>query len=1166
MLVSKRKCLSVLVIALFLIMNIGAVAVAAPIKEGFSVWTGPVPSFDSVKKPWTIKFSKPLLASDVKAANIYITDVDNTVFPSALELSTDGQQVTITPSGSYTAGSDYRLYISDQIHDRNGNKLSQAKVMPFKVSPASSSLSDNISIGQTGGVETKDGEVLLTSPAASSATSGQRSLAAASSTVEDFEYNISYVAHVLPVTVDKDTNGDGTLESLTVMANDIYIDENRAFVSYNYRGGVYAGAVQILDISDALNPVILSELKFNNMDINAVYYDSSSGKLLFGGGVEGVFSTGETSFVARVDAANPQVSDIASSITALPSSCVTSITKKDSQYYVGVGANNGAVIVLNENMQQINSRDINDVRDIDSYDQSFVALTAAFPTGSSGKLISSLDADSSSDITVSPFSSPECKSTIDLVAGSDKVLEDEDALACLALANEGFQVIKMGGTDYCNQMVYSLPNPTMSDPDADAGTVGVAYDGGLIFLANGDYGFQVLQIKGMTQDPVTGATSIDPAQFAELVGYHELTGSIYDGHYRANNIAYKQRHITVEGCSREQNLLFVAIEDGVNIYTLTNKNDYEYTPIPDETWEGIHEILVEGQAQDLNGPLVMADANIKLLQDAQVRVVFVDEAASYRNSVGCFITTLSPAAITGSAQITDDKQMVFENASKVNSGGTLVRGDTKLLLPNPVPKDSYIGGYFLQNGYDNSSATDFYTIPALNSDGDRHYVAFVDDINQKIVIALEDLTDLGDKDFNDVIYILDINPFSAADISGLPKMSDLLAAINPLTIASIANVTATVNVGETYTMPTTVTATMSDGTTSEVAVTWNGSIDTSTSGVKETTGTVTGYSGTVSLSVTVNAPAASCPVLDKIWAVGVSSTGKAVEMSGSSGLYGTTACNTTTANSINFAYSTLLHNGDLYIGPNGNPDSVVKFTGDGRNATTNIPEGTIKNLTALQTFALPQFPTCGALTARDSISAGWWPIPSGGFVINENGQYDSISVTNALTINVGDQDRIIRTSSLSVTGTGQITVNRTGTGKLKIFVDDNLTIAGSSSINLYGETDAMEIYYSGASPLNFPGTTVLNGSLYSRNENASITINTTGGIKGHIITGSNIVTVSGDTSVNIRAIYAPNAQVSLTGSSKVKGTVIAKNIILSGASFIYYDSSMDMDFFNSQDW
>ncbi|MDD3268515.1 MAG: Ig-like domain-containing protein [Syntrophomonadaceae bacterium] len=721
-------------------------------------------------------------------------------------------------------------------------------------------LKGNISISSSdtlaGKIASKNGEVTLSNP---TNASQQGLMSSMTINPPNFEYDIRYVAQVMPVTVDSVTvDGQETPQTVTVQANDLLIDENRAFVSYNYRGATFAGAVQIIDISDAEKPRALNELKFNNMDINAVCYDKELNQLLFGGGADpSVFGTGQTSFIARVNVDNITVDDIINSITPLPSSCVTSISKQGNQYYVGVGAHNGAVVVLDGNMQQVGVRNINDVRDIESDGQGFVALTAGLKDELGGwvypgKLISSLEDNSGSDIIVDEFSSPECKSTLALRTGGDKVLEDENALAFLALARDGFQVMKMGGVDHGNQSVYSLANP--SEP-VDSDTVGVAYDGGLAFLANGAYGFQVLRINGMAQDPVSGAKFIDPAQFAELVGYHQLSGGIYDGnYYHANNIAYKKRDIIRNNQTTEQNLLFVAVGDsGVNIYTLTNKNNYDVTPVPDETWDGIHQILVDTRpVQGWNSSIITADPNLRLLKDAQVNVVFVDENASYKNAVGCFVSTLSPSEISTASQIENCKQMVFENASKVDSGGSMVRGDSRLLSPNPINAGNYIGCYFRQNGYGNPNASQYYSIPALNPDSKGHYAIFVDDINQKIVIALEDLDNLGDKDFDDVIIILDIKPFNAVDISQLPKMSELLNQ-NNLTISSVAAIFATVNVGDTYIMPSTVTATMSNGITSQVAVTWEpAQIDTSTAGLKVATGVVAGFNGTVELKVQVN--------------------------------------------------------------------------------------------------------------------------------------------------------------------------------------------------------------------------------------------------------------------------------------------------------------------------
>ena len=67
----------------------------------------------------------------------------------------------------------------------------------------------------------------------------------------------------------------------------------------------------------------------------------------------------------------------------------------------------------------------------------------------------------------------------------------------------------------------------------------------------------------------------------------------------------------------------------------------------------------------------------------------------------------------------------------------------------------------------------------------------------------------------------------------------------------------TVTVGDPVTMPITVIANLSDNTTKDVPVTWNpAAIDTTTAGTKTATGTVDGYDGNVTLTVTVEEAAA----------------------------------------------------------------------------------------------------------------------------------------------------------------------------------------------------------------------------------------------------------------------------------------------------------------------
>lgn len=93
---------------------------------------------------------------------------------------------------------------------------------------------------------------------------------------------------------------------------------------------------------------------------------------------------------------------------------------------------------------------------------------------------------------------------------------------------------------------------------------------------------------------------------------------------------------------------------------------------------------------------------------------------------------------------------------------------------------------------------------------------------------------------------------SNGTVDGYANPFTLTVIVNGLSISNIADVSATVNQGVSYTPPTEVIATMSDGSTNPYSVTWSPStIDTSTHGTKYATGTVVGYSNTVNLTLTV---------------------------------------------------------------------------------------------------------------------------------------------------------------------------------------------------------------------------------------------------------------------------------------------------------------------------
>ncbi len=130
--------------------------------------------------------------------------------------------------------------------------------------------------------------------------------------------------------------------------------------------------------------------------------------------------------------------------------------------------------------------------------------------------------------------------------------------------------------------------------------------------------------------------------------------------------------------------------------------------------------------------------------------------------------------------------------------------------------------------------------------------------------------------------------------------------------------------------------------------------------------------------------AGQAPSLDMIFAL------DSIELTGSSEINGDTGTNSTAPNSVIFQYSTKIRNGNLYIGPGADWDDdgvVVVSNGHGRCPAENIPDGDILNLSSVRNYPMPVFPDLPFSDddAENEMTAGWWPIPEGGFSISESG-------------------------------------------------------------------------------------------------------------------------------------------------------------------------------------
>lgn len=172
----------------------------------------------------------------------------------------------------------------------------------------------------------------------------------------------------------------------------------------------------------------------------------------------------------------------------------------------------------------------------------------------------------------------------------------------------------------------------------------------------------------------------------------------------------------------------------------------------------------------INDSTLLLDPDKLILSTAaDVRVYFVGEGAGYRNSLG-FNTA-------GGGVTSGNPLLIFPDAS---SGGTRT-GSEPLLAGDFVDLGSFAAGtkldfFLIANGASGGNQV-FSTDGSVNPDGINHVVSFAALSGSYLLIGFEDLFGGGDRDFNDVLFAVDI---------GARNLATLTAANEPAAVAILA--------------------------------------------------------------------------------------------------------------------------------------------------------------------------------------------------------------------------------------------------------------------------------------------------------------------------------------------------------------------------------------------
>lgn len=189
-----------------------------------------------------------------------------------------------------------------------------------------------------------------------------------------------------------------------------------------------------------------------------------------------------------------------------------------------------------------------------------------------------------------------------------------------------------------------------------------------------------------------------------------------------------------------------------------------------------------GERQQIDDTGILLDSTkLSLKTQSDVRVYFVGEGAGYANSLG-FTTDGAGSANSPTAKL------IFPNASSrvtsYNPPPTILRTANEPLMPGDFVDLGRMNGntmldfFLIANGASGGQTT-FSTQGSLNPDGINHVVSFAYAMQNSpyLILGFEDLLGGGDRDFNDLIFAVDI---------GAVNIAALVATPEPATMATMA--------------------------------------------------------------------------------------------------------------------------------------------------------------------------------------------------------------------------------------------------------------------------------------------------------------------------------------------------------------------------------------------
>ena len=364
------------------------------------------------------------------------------------------------------------------------------------------------------------------------------------------DYPLTLVAQIDPPTFSGGEN---------LTATHVHLDGNYAYVSYNTVEDGYVGAIDVINISDPLNPKVSSRLYYSNADVNAIEY--SDGYVYAVGGVDSEKSVQATSnsFVAKIPVSDGRMNVDAGIIYGFQEGFNSTDIEVTSTSVVVSSGKDGSITVYDKrDLSIVKDAPFQDLRSVSLNNNQFAVLDA-----SKGVSILDSDLNITKEIAINTDFGAGTKRT--LAFNNDRVIVSEGAkgagiysvlsgslIEYLPILTDGTSEWSETNAVATNAEVILMANGgsglcLSEDKDGDMGIVGiielegsinyVESKGDYIFAASGKQGLQVIKLNRPDASLENRCSSLPKYSGSANLNVNQGETMEYSGAKRFNSIS-----------------------------------------------------------------------------------------------------------------------------------------------------------------------------------------------------------------------------------------------------------------------------------------------------------------------------------------------------------------------------------------------------------------------------------------------------------------------------------------------------------------------------------------------------------------------------------------------------------------------------------------------------